>query len=677
MSADSTLPPLAVEPAQPQWLEDGTPYSPVFADVYYSRDCGLAESQYVFLQQNALEARWSALPRDSHEVFVIGETGFGTGLNFLLAWRLWERVAPPGARLVFRSLEAWPLEPADLAQALARWPELEPCSAQLVANWPPLLPGLHSIEFSAGQVCLQLYIGDVLDALREFGPAHPLAPATAADAWFLDGFAPARNPAMWSDAVIRQIAALSRPGTTLSTFTAAAPVRSALAANGFVVSRIAGFGRKRDMISAHRDQRPAPATAAAHRTPWHIATRPRISERSALVIGAGIAGCTTARALARRGWEVSVLDSAAGAGTGASGNPQGVLFTQLVLGDSAHGDFTLLSFLHALRFYPALLDDDATQRAACGMLQLYDARDQAMLARLRQRYATLDRLVQFVDAEQASKLCGARVDRAGLFLPGSGWIVPPAACNRALAHPRIHARFGLQVETLTRTDTGWQASTRGHGEFTATAVIIANGHAANTLLGAASLPLTPVRGQITLVPQALVNEPPRCVISGDGYVAPVRDGWLVCGASFEPHGTQLDATDSEHRDNLARLVQMLPGNIVRDIAPGDLRARVGVRATTPDRLPVAGPVPDVAAFETDFAGLARNARKTIDRIGNYQQGLYTSVGHGSRGLTSAPLCAEMIAAHLCGEPAPVGDAIARALSPARFLLRSIIRRSTR
>ncbi|MFZ1293931.1 MAG: bifunctional tRNA (5-methylaminomethyl-2-thiouridine)(34)-methyltransferase MnmD/FAD-dependent 5-carboxymethylaminomethyl-2-thiouridine(34) oxidoreductase MnmC, partial [Pseudomonadales bacterium] len=134
MSADSTLPPLAVVPAQPQWLDDGTPYSQMFADVYYSRDDGLAESQYVFLQQNALEARWSALPRDSHAVFVIGETGFGTGLNFLLAWQLWERVAPPGARLVFRSLEAWPLETASLARALARWPELASCSAQLTAN---------------------------------------------------------------------------------------------------------------------------------------------------------------------------------------------------------------------------------------------------------------------------------------------------------------------------------------------------------------------------------------------------------------------------------------------------------------------------------------------------------------------------------------------------------------
>ncbi len=374
---------------------------------------------------------------------------------------------------------------------------------------------------------------------------------------------------------------------------------------------------------------------------------------------------------------MKVLDSAAGAATGGSGNPQGVLFTQLALGDSAHGDFTLLSFLHALRFYPTLLEDDATQRAACGMLQLYDDKDQAMLARLRQRYASLDRLVQFVDTDQASALCGARVDHGGLFLPGSGWIVPHAACTRALAHPRIHTRFGVQVETLTRTDTGWQAGTGAHGEFTAAAVIIANGLAANTLLGLAALPLTPVRGQITLVPQALVSEPPRCVVSGDGYVAPMRDGWLVCGASFEPHGTDHGATDSEHRDNLARLVQMLPGNSVHNIAPGDLRARVGVRATTPDRLPVAGPVPDVAAFETDFAGLARNARKIIDRIGSYQHGLYASVGHGSRGLTSAPLCAEMIAAHLCGEPAPVGDAIARALSPARFLLRSIIRRNTR
>ncbi|MBK6286999.1 MAG: bifunctional tRNA (5-methylaminomethyl-2-thiouridine)(34)-methyltransferase MnmD/FAD-dependent 5-carboxymethylaminomethyl-2-thiouridine(34) oxidoreductase MnmC [Gammaproteobacteria bacterium] len=675
MSADSTLPPLAVVPAQPQWLDDGTPYSQMFADVYYSRDDGLAESQYVFLQQNALEARWSALPRDSHAVFVIGETGFGTGLNFLLAWQLWERVAPPGARLVFRSLEAWPLETASLARALARWPELASCSAQLTANWPPLLPGLHSIELGAGRVSLQLFFGDVLDALREFGPAHPLAPVTTADAWFLDGFAPARNPAMWSDEVLRQIAVLSRPGTTLSTFSAAAPVRDALTAHGFTVRKIPGFGRKRDMISAHRDQRAAPMTPVARSTPWHIAMHPRTNERSALVIGAGIAGCTAALALARRGWEVSVLESADGPATGAS---QAMLFTQLALGDSAHAEFTLLGYLHALRFYRALLGDDATQRSACGMLQLYTTgKDQALLARLRQRYAALDRLVQFVDAAQASRLCGARVEHDGLFLPGSGWVAPNAARTRALAHPRIRTRFGVRVETLRRAGDGWLAGTDGQGDFTAAAVIIANSLAANSLLGPAAVPLTPVRGQITLVPRALILEAPHCVISGDGYVAPMLDGQLCCGASFEPHGSGHGATDSEHRDNLERLARLLPGNVVRDIAPADLAARVGLRATTPDRLPVAGPVPDAAACAAEFAALARNARKPIARLGSYQGGLYASIGHGSRGMTSAPLCAEMIAAHLCGEPAPVSDAISRALSPARFLLRGIVRSNAR
>jgi len=260
MSTQPPQPPSAESGAlrggyEPEWLDDGTPYSPEHGDVYYTRGEGLAESAYVFLEQNALAERWAALHNHPSTLFVIGETGFGTGLNFLLAWRLWQRCAPPRARLLFRSLESHPLDAAALSRALGAWPELAAESAELLAAWPPALDGLHHITLGDGRVTLQLWMGEAGSALTDFADTTD-APV---DAWFLDGFAPSRNPDMWRDEVLQRIAALTRPGGTLATFTAAAAVREGLARAGFSVRKVGGYGRKREMIVAERDAAP-PAT---------------------------------------------------------------------------------------------------------------------------------------------------------------------------------------------------------------------------------------------------------------------------------------------------------------------------------------------------------------------------------------------------------------------------------
>ena len=659
--------------SEPEWLDDGTPFSREFNDVYYSRDDGRAESQYVFLEHNALPSRWAALPDAPGTLFVIHETGFGTGLNFLLAWQLWERVAPASARLVFRSLEGFALEADALARALGRWPELEPFTRQLLAAWPPLLPGLHTLEFGGGRVSLQLYLGDVREALAQYGAdTHPEL-ATKADAWFLDGFAPARNPAMWDGEVMRRVAALSKPGTTLATFTVAAAVRAALAAHGFALARVPGFGRKRDMLTGVFGGEPATEPRPPADTPWHLAPATRAGDRRAIVIGAGIAGATCARALARRGWRVTVLEAHETPAAAASGNPQGMLFTQLPAADTPHGEFTLHSFLHALRYYAQLFAGDSAGFSPCGLLQLHGAQDATELARLMERFAAYPRLVRFVDAAQASALAGVPLAHGGLHLPGSGWIVPPAACARALDHPLIETRFGCRASALVPGATGWRAQIDGGDWLNATAAIVATAAAANELLGANALPLSPLRGQITLLPRAALAQAPRCVVCAEGYVAPPHGEWICCGASFVRGAGDFVPTAAEHHGNLQRLHQILPHVDPASIDVAALAGRVGYRASTPDRLPVAGPVPDIDAFRDVYAGLQRNARLPIDRIGPYREGLHVSAGHGSRGLTSAPLCAEAIAAAIAGEPSPLSRRLQRTLSPARFLVRRIIK----
>lgn len=217
--------------------KDGQPWSARFDDRYFSADSGIDETRHVFLQGNRLAERFAALA--DRQRFCIGETGFGTGLNFLCAWQLFEQAAPAGAALTFHGVEAHPLDTGTLRTALALWPSLQAQAQALCAAWPGEAPGRHRLDF--GRVQLQLDLDDVAAALPRWA-AHSI------DAWFLDGFAPATNPAMWSEPVLAEVARTARPGATLATYTSAGWVRRGLQRAGFQVRRVPGFGSKREML---------------------------------------------------------------------------------------------------------------------------------------------------------------------------------------------------------------------------------------------------------------------------------------------------------------------------------------------------------------------------------------------------------------------------------------------
>jgi tRNA 5-methylaminomethyl-2-thiouridine biosynthesis bifunctional protein len=196
-----------------EW-HDGQPWSVHYGDVYFARESGIAETRYVFLEQNRLRERWQNL---ADKVFTIAETGFGTGLNFLCAWHLWKEVAPQTARLHFVSTEKFPLSHADLKRALALWPELAVLSTALLEQYRRIAPGWQQLSFDDGHVTLTLLVGDARETLPQL--------RANVNAWFLDGFAPVKNPEMWQHELLKEIARLSAPGCTISTFTSAGTVR--------------------------------------------------------------------------------------------------------------------------------------------------------------------------------------------------------------------------------------------------------------------------------------------------------------------------------------------------------------------------------------------------------------------------------------------------------------------
>jgi len=313
--------------AQIHWDSEGQPFSEDFNDVYFNTDSGIDESRFVYINPSRLQERW----QQHQGSFTLLETGFGTGLNFILTWLEWiefqantdhqqdhqqQRFQEKSNHLHYISIEKFPLNKDQIAQALSLFPQLKHLTDQLTAQYPLLIKGFHSLQFKDEHLTLTLIFDDVSTALPMLnGPI---------DAWYLDGFAPAKNPDMWTDTLYSSMAQLSKENTSVATFTAAGDVRRSLSAAGFKLNKVSGFGMKREMMHGTFNQGQGPLNSPFNSLkPW---LKPNIEPiENVAIIGAGIAGCTTAYALARRGIAVTIIDKH-GIATEASGNPQGAMY---------------------------------------------------------------------------------------------------------------------------------------------------------------------------------------------------------------------------------------------------------------------------------------------------------------------------------------------------------------
>ncbi|MFD3302382.1 bifunctional tRNA (5-methylaminomethyl-2-thiouridine)(34)-methyltransferase MnmD/FAD-dependent 5-carboxymethylaminomethyl-2-thiouridine(34) oxidoreductase MnmC [Aquipseudomonas alcaligenes] len=642
--------------AQLDWNDQGQPLSRQFGDVYFSRDDGLGETRHVFLAGNDLPARFAALPAGAR--LVIGETGFGTGLNFLCAWQLFDQLAPADACLHFVSVEKYPLTAADLQRALALWPELAPWSGQLLEQYRAIHPGFQRLVLDGGRVVLTLLIGDALQMLPQLD--------ARIEVWFLDGFAPDKNPQMWTPPLFQELARLSAPGASLATFTSKGTVRRDLIEAGFAMRRAPGYGKKWEILCGSFE-----GHAPAAEKPWH-ARPPRPEAREALVIGAGLAGCATAASLAARGWQVTLLERHEAVAQEASGNPQGVLYLKLSAHGTALSQLVLAGFGHTRRLLQHL--QQGHDWDACGVLQLaFDAPEAGRQAKLAEAFPA--DLLHSLTREQAEARVGVALPAGGLFYPDAGWVHPPALCRQLASHPRIRLLTHSEALELRRVNGHWQALDGEHLLAEAPVAILAG--AAEVRRFAAELPLKRIRGQISRLPQTTRSAELACVVCAEGYVAPPRGGEHTLGASFDFHSQDCAPTAAEHAGNLELLREISADLAERLDAdrfdPAQLEGRAAFRCTSPDYLPIVGPLADPAAFAETYAVLGKDARQVPDSPCPWRDGLYVNSGHGSRGLITAPLCGELLAAWLNDEPLPLPRAVAEACHPNRFLLRKLIR----
>ncbi|WAC44044.1 bifunctional tRNA (5-methylaminomethyl-2-thiouridine)(34)-methyltransferase MnmD/FAD-dependent 5-carboxymethylaminomethyl-2-thiouridine(34) oxidoreductase MnmC [Pseudomonas sp. SL4(2022)] len=642
-----------------EWDEQGQPLSSQFADVYFSNENALAETRYVFLANNQLPERFAALT--AHQQLVIGETGFGTGLNFLCAWQLFEQHATATARLHFVSVEKYPLHKADLQRALTLWPELAPYAEQLLAQYVALHPGFQRLIFADGRIVLTLLIGDALELLGQLD--------AQVDAWFLDGFAPAKNPDMWTPELFAELARLSHASTTLGTFTSTGYVRRRLNEAGFKMKRVPGLGKKWEVLKGGFI-----GTAETAEKPWFARPQQPVGERSALVIGAGLAGCATAASLAQRGWQVTLLERHAAIAQEASGNPQGVLYLKLSAHHTALSRLIVSGYGHTRRVLEHLHKGQDWDN--CGVLQLaFDAKEAQRQAQLAAAFPA--DLLTNLDRSAAEAKAGITLPAGGLFYPETGWVHPPALCALLSQQPNIQLQLHQEALELRREGDQWQAWNGEQLLASASVVVLASAAEIKGFTQSAGLPLKRIRGQITRLPATAASRALNTVVCAEGYVAPARQDEHTLGASFDFNSDDLTLNSADHASNLQLLDEISPelcGALnAAALDPEHLQGRAAFRCTSPDYLPIVGPLADATAFVEAYAVLGKDARQVPNTPCPWLDGLYINSGHGSRGLITAPLSGELIAAWLNNEPLPVPADVAQACHPNRFALRALIR----
>ncbi|MCB0324292.1 MAG: bifunctional tRNA (5-methylaminomethyl-2-thiouridine)(34)-methyltransferase MnmD/FAD-dependent 5-carboxymethylaminomethyl-2-thiouridine(34) oxidoreductase MnmC, partial [Bdellovibrionales bacterium] len=604
-----------LEEAKVFWSDDGTPRSALFDDVYFSPEDGVAETLHVFLAGNGLPDRFR-----ERERFVIGELGFGTGLNFLVAWHEWLKVRSAGAQLHFVSFERFPLRRDAIETALARWPELGSLVRELLAHYPPAVPGFHRLLFDGGRVALTLVFGDAREELPEL--------EAQVDAWFFDGFAPSKNPELWTAELCHAVARSSAPDATVATFSSARVVKDGLSGAGFSIERCPGYGRKREMLRGVKGGEGRKRTVPK--------SRPKVA-----VIGGGIAGTQVAYAFARRGCNVVLVEQHAEPAQEASGNLGGIIMGYAARRASSLSRLQSAGFLFSLRQLQELRSTGFdVPGARCGVLHLAcNERVSRLVAALEEMEYPPEFLAR-KSAEEAGALAGVSLPCEALWYPEAGWVSPVEYCKALLAAAGCAVQYNQRVDALQHNGEKWSLSDeQGRGIDDAELVIVACAYHAKQFPMCKELPLRRLRGQVAHVRATEVTAQLRTVLCHDGYMLPAESGVHLVGATFDRAGTSTELISDQEQELLRKLKQGLP------VFSGEPLEAVGGRAafrtTTPDHLPLVG-------------------------LLSGSVGLGVSLGHGSRGLVTAGLASEILAAEALGEPQPVSAGLRRALSPQRF-----------
>ncbi len=627
-----------------------------------------------FLDACALPERWQ-----QRERFTLLDIGFGAGQNFISAWQAWRDDLQRCERLTFIAIDAQPLSLGELRAAHADTAHAA-LAGLLRDAWPPLTRNVHALQFEGDRVRLLLVIGGVAGG-RRLALDDLIAELVAeVDAFHVVDPTTPPGQSAWRPRLAQTLARLAAPGATLTMLGADAAVRASLVTAGFELGP--ALAATEPALETGDEPEPEPIILARHaprfaarRLPVRLAAAPHGGAKRALVIGAGLAGCATAWALAEQGWHSRVIERNALPASEASGNAAGLFHGIVNPHDGMHARFNRAAALAACEAVNQALREHKVSGATRGLLRTETERDSAQMQALIDSLGLPASYVQALPAAEASAMAGLALAQPAWFYPGGGWVHPAG-----LARSFIERAGGMTsmcvdtpVDALRRTDEGWSlCDAAGRVIESAPVVVLANSSDALRLLGAPGWPVRRVRGQVSGWPEGAHPGPPACRVplAGSGYLLPPFEGKVWFGATSQPGDDDPTVRDADLHANLEQLRRLtgepLAGSPIGSHA-GWL-GRTGWRCTASDRLPIIGAVPDASALESVAPDQARRMPR--------QPGLYVFTALGSRGITWSALGARVLAALVAGAPVPIEARLLDAIDPARFAVRAR-RRSSR
>jgi len=611
--------------AKLKWIEGVVPFSSEFDDIYYPSENPLQQTQAVFLEGNTLLQRWTkdTFQGPPRNAFVIGELGFGTGLNFLATLHLWRKTVTQSAHLYYVAFESNPLSITDLQKALAPFSEFSSEVTHLLNSYPPPLRGSHRLSFPQYQATLDLVLGDANETIQR--------QLFLADAWYFDGFNPASNSELWNPELFEILRTKSHSETTFATYSSAGWLRRALESVGCLVTKVKHTEGKRETIRG---------VFKSARQKLNVTKIKRAS-----IIGGGYAGVTLAYTLATRGVSVHIYEQESRICSKASGNPQGVILPYISRKPSAASSLYLPAFLYARQQLAHLeRHSDSSLFNTAGIIHFPST---ARLAALLNELETLMMPPEIARRIESTELCnilGTSIQSPAFFYELGGWIQPSSVAKTMLNE------HGNLIDVITNSSiTSEKLLTL---EKESDVVIYANAFEAAKLFDSSDLPVEAVRGQLAFIDESQHSTSLEQILCYDGYLLPSQDGKHLLGASYD-HGSY-EETPREHENGemLRNLCHWTP-ELFSETAQATT-ARVAFRTSTRDRLPIVGSITSQEDISPNHAFF---------------------IGFGSRGLSSIPLLAQQLTSSLLQEPQPLSAAEAKAVNANRFQERRLKKES--
>lgn len=657
-----------IQHAKIHFNQENTPVSDKFDDVYFSNQDGLAETHYVFLEGNQLWERWVNY-QEAH--FVIAETGFGTGLNFFAVTTLFREFRQkhpdsPLKRLYFTSFEKYPLPLDALQQAHLAYPQFSHLAQHLQQHWLNPIQGCYRFHFN--ETTLDLWFGDIAENLPQLGDYMN----SKIDAWFLDGFAPSKNPDMWNEQLYQQMFRFTKSQGTFATFTAASAVRKGLENAGFNITKRKGFGKKRECLSGQKTQEKLTALS----TPWFHSQPANLKEQDIAIIGGGIASLCTAISILKRGANITIYCEDEQTALNASGNKQGAFYPQLSDDNECNIRFYIHSFAYGLQFLQwAIQQKIEFEHEFCGVaLCAYNEKTESKLNKIAELNLPSD-LYQSLNQTELSEKVGLPLPFGGAFIPQGAWLAPRQLVQHTFAFlekQNVQIKTLQKVTALSQTENGWQITTAENKTFCHEVVVLANGHKLTEFEQTQKLPLYPVRGQVSQIPTSANLLKLKTVLCYDGYLTPVDQAKTshCIGASHVRDNATREFSLTEQQENQQKIQQNIPEDWTKEVDTSGNLARIGVRCSVRDLTPMIGAVPHFSAQQTQYQNLfnLRRRKQPIEQAENYPN-LYLIGALGSRGLTSAPFLGETLASLIYGEPLPMSEDLIHNLMPNRSWIR--------